>query len=210
MDESGANEPTPIVHDGDIFLANTSNIVQALDGRTGDLIWQNQVGPTVLSRRHDCDAQPRALSGQSVRFHNRCAHGRAQRHDWQDDLGHANLHEDEGFHHYERTHRRERQSHSGTHRLHALSRGKLLHQRVRRRYRQTALALQYRCPRRSAWRRYLGKADQHFRAGGDAWITGSYDPDLNLTYWGVAQAKPWLRATRKQATKRSTPVPLSR
>ena len=34
------------------------------------------------------------------------------------------------------------------------------------------------------------------RAGGDTWITGSYDPDLNLTYWGVAQAKPWMRASR--------------
>jgi alcohol dehydrogenase (cytochrome c) len=34
------------------------------------------------------------------------------------------------------------------------------------------------------------------RGGGDNWITGSYDPDLNLTYWGVAQAKPWMRASR--------------
>ena len=28
------------------------------------------------------------------------------------------------------------------------------------------------------------------------WITGSYDPDLNETYWGVAQAKPWMRVSR--------------
>jgi len=34
------------------------------------------------------------------------------------------------------------------------------------------------------------------RAGGDTWITGSYDSDLNLSYWGVAQAKPWMRAIR--------------
>src|SRR6185436_5712677 len=34
------------------------------------------------------------------------------------------------------------------------------------------------------------------RAGGDTWITGSYDPDLKLTYWGVAQAKPWMAASR--------------
>jgi alcohol dehydrogenase (cytochrome c) len=34
------------------------------------------------------------------------------------------------------------------------------------------------------------------RAGGDTWITGSYDPELNQTYWGVAQAKPWLRVSR--------------
>jgi alcohol dehydrogenase (cytochrome c) len=35
-----------------------------------------------------------------------------------------------------------------------------------------------------------------FRAGGETWITGSYDPDLNLTYWGVAQAKPWAPVSR--------------
>jgi alcohol dehydrogenase (cytochrome c) len=35
-----------------------------------------------------------------------------------------------------------------------------------------------------------------FRAGGDAWITGSYDPSLNLVYWSTAQAKPWARFQR--------------
>ncbi len=44
-DGGGANEPTPIVHNGIIFLANTGNIVQAIDGRTGDLIWENRIGP---------------------------------------------------------------------------------------------------------------------------------------------------------------------
>ncbi len=42
-----------------------------------------------------------------------------------------------------------------------------------------------------------GKLSNLFRAGGDTWITGSYDPDLNLTYWGVAQSKPWMRASRQ-------------
>ena len=35
------------------------------------------------------------------------------------------------------------------------------------------------------------------RGGGDTWIAGTYDPDLNTTYWGVAQTKPWFRASRK-------------
>ena len=35
-----------------------------------------------------------------------------------------------------------------------------------------------------------------FRAGGDAWVTGSYDAATNLVYWGTAQAKPWARAVR--------------
>jgi alcohol dehydrogenase (cytochrome c) len=29
------------------------------------------------------------------------------------------------------------------------------------------------------------------RSGGETWIAGTYDPDLNITYWGTAQAKPW-------------------
>ena len=33
MNDGGANQPTPLVHNGIIYLANTSNIVQALDGR---------------------------------------------------------------------------------------------------------------------------------------------------------------------------------
>jgi alcohol dehydrogenase (cytochrome c) len=34
------------------------------------------------------------------------------------------------------------------------------------------------------------------RAGGETWIAGSYDPELNLTYWGIAQAKPWMPVSR--------------
>ena len=34
------------------------------------------------------------------------------------------------------------------------------------------------------------------RAGGDNWQAGSYDPKTNLTYWGTAQAKPWMRFQR--------------
>ena len=47
MNEGGANEPTPIVHNGIMFLGNTGNVVQALDARTGDLIWENRLGPEV-------------------------------------------------------------------------------------------------------------------------------------------------------------------
>ena len=31
----------------------------------------------------------------------------------------------------------------------------------------------------------------------EQWITGSYDPELNLIYWGTAQAKPWMRVSRQ-------------
>src|SRR5689334_9472956 len=45
MNDGGANEPTPIVHDGIVYLTNTSNTLQALNGRTGELIWENRIGP---------------------------------------------------------------------------------------------------------------------------------------------------------------------
>jgi PQQ-dependent dehydrogenase (methanol/ethanol family) len=34
------------------------------------------------------------------------------------------------------------------------------------------------------------------RAGADNWQAASYDPKTNLTYWGTAQAKPWVRFQR--------------
>jgi alcohol dehydrogenase (cytochrome c) len=34
------------------------------------------------------------------------------------------------------------------------------------------------------------------RGGGDTWIPGSYDPELDLFYIGVAQPKPWVPASR--------------
>ena len=36
----GTNQPTPLVHDGVMYLANPGNIVQALDAETGTLLWE--------------------------------------------------------------------------------------------------------------------------------------------------------------------------
>ncbi len=34
------------------------------------------------------------------------------------------------------------------------------------------------------------------RGGGPIWVTGSYDPDLGLTYWGTGNGGPWMGDTR--------------
>ena len=34
------------------------------------------------------------------------------------------------------------------------------------------------------------KTDAWMHGGGPAWLTGSYDPDLNLVYWGIGNAGP--------------------
>ncbi len=59
------------------------------------------------------------------------------------------------------------------------------------------------------WRRYTIPArgekgnetwpqdnDSWEHGGGSTWITGSYDPDLDLTYWGTGNAGPWTGAKR--------------
>ena len=38
--------------------------------------------------------------------------------------------------------------------------------------------------------------DAYLRGGGSTWITGSYDPELDLVYWGTGNAGPWNPETR--------------
>jgi outer membrane protein assembly factor BamB len=45
MNDGAANQNMPLVHNGTIYVVNPGNVIQALDGRTGDLIWENEVGP---------------------------------------------------------------------------------------------------------------------------------------------------------------------
>jgi alcohol dehydrogenase (cytochrome c) len=58
------------------------------------------------------------------------------------------------------------------------------------------------------WRRYTIPApgekgsetwpagDAYLRGGGSTWVTGSYDPELDLVYWGTGNAGPWNPAVR--------------
>jgi alcohol dehydrogenase (cytochrome c) len=41
-----------------------------------------------------------------------------------------------------------------------------------------------------------GNLPAKFRAGGDTWIPGSYDPVTNLIYWSTSQPKPWSQTHR--------------
>ncbi len=41
-----------------------------------------------------------------------------------------------------------------------------------------------------------GGLSLELRGGGDVWNGGSWDPQLGLVYWGVAQAKPWMAWSR--------------
>ena len=42
-----------------------------------------------------------------------------------------------------------------------------------------------------------GNDKAHLNGGGSTWITGSYDPELDLVYWGTGNAGPWNPGYRK-------------
>lgn len=51
-------------------------------------------------------------------------------------------------------------------------------------------------PNNASW----GNIPPGLRGGTDTWIPGSYDPELKLFYIGTAQAKPWVAASRGLTT----------
>jgi alcohol dehydrogenase (cytochrome c) len=194
MNDGGANEPSPIVHDGIIYLTNTSNTLQAIDGRTGELIWENRVGPE--STRGYGATRALAIYDDKLLFSTTDARlyaldARTGKIVWQTAIA-------EGRKGYSTT--------SGTIAIN----GKVLTGMTgcgsygadcyisaydvrtgERVWRFDTVAREGQ-PGGNTW----GPLPDLFRAGGDTWIAGTYDPGLNLTFWGVAQPKPWLRASR--------------
>ena len=196
MNENGAaNEPTPIVHDGIMFLANPGNIVQALDAKTGELIWENRIGPDLsnglgairsLALYQDkvylatTDVRLLALEARTgkIVWDRRVADPAKGYGNTSGPLvvggkviqgmGGCDRYKDTGC--YISAYDAET--------------GKPL-------WRFETVAREG-TPGGNTW----GKLSNLLRAGGDTWITGSYDPSLDLLYWGVAQAKPWMRAIR--------------
>jgi alcohol dehydrogenase (cytochrome c) len=194
-DQGGANQNMPIVHNGIMYVVNPGNVVQALDARTGDLIWENEVGPLTQigmgSMRSfaiyedkvilaTTDARIVALDARNGKqVWNTVIADRA--------LGFSNT--------------------SGP----IVARGKVIQglQGCARYGPDRCFISAYDAGTgKQLWKFYTiahageaggdswGKLPDAFRKGGETWITGSYDPDLNLTYWGVAQAKPWMPASR--------------
>jgi alcohol dehydrogenase (cytochrome c) len=193
----GTNQAAPLVHSGVMFLNNPGNIVQALDARTGELIWENRIGTSATGNSQ----RGIALYNDKVYITTGDAHiyaldARSGKNVWDTVIG------------------------DRTNGSYSTSSGPLI---VKGKVIQGlggSLCDQYRDEKcfisaydaetgKLLWKFYTiakdgqpggdtwGKLSNLFRAGGDTWITGSFDPDLNLTYWGVAQSKPWMRASRQ-------------
>ena len=83
---SGRNQPTPLVHNGIMYMLNLGHTVQALDARTGD---RSSGRTTSDPRSTTCAAQHGDLREQRVHGDQRRAAGRARRAQRQGRLGDA-------------------------------------------------------------------------------------------------------------------------
>jgi alcohol dehydrogenase (cytochrome c) len=194
MNEGGRNEPTPLVHNGIIYLANTGNVVQALDGRTGDLIWEHHVGPEL-----DGEYAVRNLAIYQEKVFLATTDARLVALDarngkpvWETVIADRA----KGYNNtsgpividgkvVQGLQGCERYKESGCYiSAYDAATGKQLWK-----FQTVARSGE---PGGDTW----GALPDMLRAGGDTWITGSYDPELKLTYWGVAQAKPWMYVSR--------------
>jgi alcohol dehydrogenase (cytochrome c) len=192
----GTNQPAPVVHNGTMFINNPGNIVQALDAKTGELIWENRIGETATGNSQRglaiYDDKVYVTTGAAQIY---ALDARTGKNVWMTTIG-------------DRT-----DGTYGTSSGPIIAKGKIIQGLG------GGLCDQYREEKcfisaydaqtgKLLWKFYTiaksadpggdswGKLSDLFRAGGDTWITGSIDLDLNLTYWGVAQAKPWMRASR--------------
>jgi alcohol dehydrogenase (cytochrome c) len=186
MNEGGTNQPAPIVHNGIIYLANTGGILQALDGLTGKVIWENHLGGNIAMRGISIYQDKIYLaSGNRVK----AVDARNGKIVWDTEIaqGYSNS--------------------SGP----LIVNGKVIEGLggCGRYQEEKCFMSAYDAQSgKQLWRFYTiattgnpgaetwGNLPDRNRAGGEMWITGSYDPTLNLTFWGTAQAKPWMTLTR--------------
>src|SRR5215813_1684622 len=61
MENPGAQEATPLVYNGVMYLPNPGGVIQALDGATGDLIWEYRPEDTRSVQRGGGDVELRGI-----------------------------------------------------------------------------------------------------------------------------------------------------
>ena len=191
MRDGGSNQPAPLVYRGTIYLNNTDGVVQAIDARDGSLIWEHRV-ETAIAMRGIALYEDKVIFQSAGRLI--ALNARSGELEWDVPMQGS------------------RASSSGP----LVANGLVLEgmggcQRYEenkcfisaydpdtgeQRWRFVTIALEGE-PGGDSW----GNLPNLYRAGGETWITGSYDPELNLTYWGVAQAKPWMPASRGMGSR---------
>ncbi|TYB85221.1 PQQ-binding-like beta-propeller repeat protein [Oceaniovalibus sp. ACAM 378] len=204
MTPGGRTQETPLVHDGIIYIQNSTHLIQALDGATGDLIWEYQYAlPDEVSPNGE---RNKAIYGDTLILATRDAHIIAldtktgklvwdqQVADFQKGWGYtsgpivANGVIIQGM-----TSCGNGQpggcfitghdANTGEElwRVHTIARGDT--------------------PEGNSW----NGIPLESRHGGSAWLSGSYDPDQNLIFTGVGQPYPWPAVMNGLLPKSSDP-----
>ena len=199
----GTDEVTPLVHDGVMYVPSRSG-VQALDAATGDFIWEytgrlSETGDTSLpatrrpglARRNLAIYEDRLFVGTS-RAELMALDARTGEVVWEHQVADSAL----GYRYT-----------SGP----IIVRGRVVAGMTGcERYKNEVCFISAHDARTGAelWRTSTvarpgdpggdtwGDLPLAFRAGADAWIPGSYDPETDLIYWSTAQPKPWASAQR--------------
>lgn len=188
----GDSEPSPLVYNGIVYLINPGNVIQALDGKTGELIWEHWTGPANRQDMRNIAIYDDKIIQATTDARLVALDARTGEQIWETVVADAS----KGF-----------SNSSGP----IVADGKVIlglagcaryipedcyisaHNantgELEWRFNTIAKADE---PGGNTW----GELENVFRAGGETWITGSYDPELKLTYWGTAQQKPWVPVSR--------------
>lgn len=193
----GSNQPTPLVRDGVMFLTHAHNKIQAIEAGTGELIWEYQYtfppaskmlgGPTrnialwqdrlFLTTYDAAIVAIDATTGAEL--------WRTEKADYREAFTHsagpivANGIVISGINGCELF------TQDGCFITgHDPTTGVELW--------RTATLAEPGTPEYATW----GNVAPDRRGGGDIWIAGSYDPELDLVYFGTSQPKPWAAPSR--------------
>ena len=193
----GSNQPTPLVRDGVMFLTHAHNKIQAIEAGTGELIWEYQYafppaskmlgGPTrnialwqdrlFLTTYDAAIVAIDATTGAEL--------WRTEKADYREAFTHsagpivANGIVVSGINGCELF------TQDGCFiTWHDPTTGVELW--------RTATLAEPGTPEYATW----GNVAPDRRGGGDIWIAGSYDPELDLVYFGTSQPKPWAAPSR--------------
>ena len=205
MPENGTMEDTPIVHDGIVYMWGTANTIQALDARNGELLWENRIGPAARAPGPGPSSEEtRAMGLYGTNLYVNTPQGWIYALDARtgEEVWKTKIHDAPNL---------------------GSSTGGLIIIKGR------VLVGMTNCGRPgtpdhcyiSAYDARTGKRDWKFvtvaltgqpggdswnglpdnnRKGVETWVAGTYDPELDTTYWGTAQAKPWRRDLRGTGT----------
>ena len=198
----GLSQPTPLVHDGVMYIPSPRNVVQAVDAVTGDRLWEYGRDFEAAEALEAVGAGMRtrsiAIYGDKIYINTSDAHmvaldARTGEVAWDHTVADYRL----GYRYT-----------SGP----IVVAGRIVAGMTGcQNYKNDVCFISAHDPEtgEEVWRTSTiarpgepggdtwGDLPLTFRAGADSWIPGSYDPETNLTFWSTSQAKPWARVSRK-------------